>query len=205
MRQYTTIIFNRTTPKVSSRPKIQELSLEETEDMRKSLVSFYKNYNMFSLENLFNGKKYFVAKDKDEKILAGAQINPEQWKVLSLPGLSGKIILNVFSRLPILNRLFNKNYRFLTLEGIYYAPGHETVLEGLFESLLAKYQLHSAIAVVDPQTELYCVLKSLDLGLINKLNKEVRGDVICKFFNLSDAEKESFRMNPAYISGIDVT
>lgn len=205
VREYTTIIFNRMNPAEAVDKKVIEASAAEVGELKQLLAGHYKGFNMFSFENLFRGAKYYVIRGPHGQIVAGAQANPDRWKIYSLPGLSGKLILNTFSRVPYLNRLFNKDYRFLTLEGIYYAPGYEHYLESLFGSLLARYNLNSAITVVDPDTHLYKTLRSLKLGWVDRLNKEVRGNVICKFVNFSAAEKDLFRKHPAYVSGIDVT
>jgi hypothetical protein len=203
VRNYTTIIFSRINPKIEN--QITELSVEETGMMRTLLTGFYQTFNMFSFENLLNGRKYYTIRDSENKILVGAQVNPDNWKIHSLPGFSGTLILNFFSYLPVLRKLINKNYRFITVEGIYFADGHENVLEKLFIGLLAQYHVNSAIMVVDADSDLYKKLRSLNLGLVDKLNKEVKGNVICKFFNFGNPDKESFMNKPAYISGIDVT
>lgn len=205
VREYTTIIFNRIKPAEDVDKKIIEAQASDVDEIKELLSGFYRNFNMFSFDNLFSGARYYIIRSAEGKIVAGAQANPDRWRISSLPGFSGKVILNTFSRLPYLNRLFNKDYRFLTLEGIYCAAGYEHYLESLFESLLARYNLNSAITVVDADTPLYKTLRSLKLGWVDKLNKEVRGNVICKFINLSAAEKDLFKKHPAYISGIDVT
>lgn len=205
VREYTTVIFNRISPAEARERNVTEVPPSQAQEVKQLLASFYKDFTMFSFDNLFNGSKYYVMRDSEGKIVAGAQANPDRWNIVSLPGLSGKVILNTFSYLPYLNKLFNKDYRFLAIEGIYYAKGYERYLEPLFESLLARYQLNSAIMIVDPDTGLYKTLRSLKLGWVDKLNKEVRGNVICRFTNLSEQEKHTFRTNPAYISGIDVT
>jgi hypothetical protein len=122
-----------------------------------------------------------------------------------LPGVIGKAALNILSILPLFKKVINRNYHFITLEGIYYKSGFENLLEPFFETLLAKYKLNSAVTVVDTDSQLYRTLKSLKLGLTNRLSNESRGNVICKFVNFTDDEKKLFRGNPAYISGIDVT
>jgi hypothetical protein len=204
VRQYATIIFNRFNPQ-------QVIEVEQTlesheQQVRGLLKNFYSGYTMFSEENLFSEKKYYVIKEGD-RIIAGVQATPDSWKIHSLPGtgISGKLKLNIFSITPYLNRLINKNYEFLTLEGIFCVAGYEHCLEKLFESLLARYRLHSAIMVVDAASPLYKIIKSLKLGWLDKLNKEVRGNVICQFHNLSENERKMFITNPCYISGIDVT
>ena len=205
VRQYATIIFNRIVPDARKANRVKEALPEEREVIKNFLLYFYKEYTMFSFENLLNGRKYYTIKDQNGKIVAGVQVNPDLWNVIELPGLIGKLILNSFTYLPFLNRLFNKKYRFITLDGIFFLKGYEKTLEELFEGLLSMYKVNSAITLVDPETLLYKELKSMKLGLVDKLNKEVRGNVICNFLNFDDKEKEVFKANPAYISGIDVT
>jgi hypothetical protein len=203
VRHYTSIVFNRINPKENK--EVHLVSSEEEREIKTLLANFYKNFTMFSFENLFNRRNYYILKDKSGKIAAGVQVNSDQWKIHSLPGLSGKIILTSFSRIPYLNRLFNKNYCFLALDGIYYSPGNEHYLEPLFESLLATYKVNAAVICLDAESPFYKVVKSLKLGMVDKLNKEVKGNIICKFVNFDEKDKIIFKSNPAYISGIDVT
>ncbi|MBY0427226.1 MAG: hypothetical protein K2Q22_16445, partial [Cytophagales bacterium] len=162
VRQYTSLIFNRIHPKTHAEAAL--VTPSEEDNIKTLLAEFYKEYTMFSFENLFNGRPYYVLKDSTGRIVAGVQVNLDRWKIYSLPGLSGKIILNTFSKVPYLNRLFNTNYRFITLEGIYYSKGAERCLEVLFESLLAQYKVNSALICLDADSDLYRALKSLKLG-----------------------------------------
>lgn len=205
VRDFATIVFNRMNPRMLKGIMISEIEPEEEALIKNLLSGFYRNYTMFTFDNLFGNHKYYVIRDQSHQIVAGVQATPDQWKILSLAGATGKLLLNVFSVIPGLKRLISKNYRFLTLEGIYHAPGCEQYLEILLEGLLAKYRLYSAIAVVDRDSLLYKTLRSLKLGWIDRLKKEVRGDIICNFKNLTENEIASFRNNPAYISGTDVT
>lgn len=201
IREYSTLIFSRLNPKMDL-SGIVEAQSEET--VKELLKTFYQGFTSLSFENL-SGRKYYFIKNGRGQIVAGALVNPDRWKIHSLPGQMGKIVLEVFSRTPFLNRLLNKDFRFITLEGIYFTTGHEKYLEQLFESLLAIHKVNSAICVVDPEGILYTTLKSLRLGLLNKLKKEIKGNIICRFVNFSEIEKKKFKESPAYISGIDVT
>lgn len=201
VRQYTTIIFSRLNPKGNNKDKI--VTARSDESVKELLKTFYNGFNHLSFENLSAKNYYFIEDDKGQ-IVAGVHANPDQWKIHSLQGFMN-ILLNVFTRLPMLNKLLNENFQFITFEGIYFVPGKEKYLERLFESLLAKYNVNSAICIVDPGSNVYTTLKSLRLGLISKLNKEVRGNVICRFVNFSQEEKNSFKSYPVYISGIDAT
>jgi hypothetical protein len=127
VRQYTTVIFNRINP--SEQINVHQISHEGESKIRELIVGFNKGHNMFSIENLFKGKPYYVIRDLNEGIVAGAQVNPDSWKIFSLPGFIGNSMLNVFTHVPILNKLMSKNYRFLTLEGVFFKPGFEASIE----------------------------------------------------------------------------
>lgn len=202
--QYATVLFSRISPR-QSKYRVSELTKSEEDEMRRRLARFYRDYSMFSFENLLGLRKYYVVKSDNGEILAGLQATPDHWQIISLPGIAGAIMLPLFSRLPILNRLLNRRYQFLSIEGIYFEKGYERLLADLIEDLLRKFNRYSAIMVVDPGSELYRVLKSLDLGAVNKLNREVRGDIICRFSNFDETTKNNLKTKRAYISVTDVT
>ena len=201
VRQYTTIIFSRLFPKKKPAHAIVEV---EAESVKGLLKDFYHDFTMVSFENLTQKKYYFIENKKGERV-AGVQVNPDQWRIHSLPGFVLTIALGVFTHIPMLNRLISKNFRFLTFENIYWMPECEKYLEPLFEQLLARYQVYAGICIVDRESKLYSTLKSLSLGLMNQVNKEVHGDVICRFENFSESEKSDFKSKPAFVSGIDAT
>ncbi|HEX8547982.1 MAG TPA: hypothetical protein VF691_13560 [Cytophagaceae bacterium] len=203
VRKMSTMIFNRLHPALDIR--CQAIDISEVDKVTKLLYSFYKEYTMFATENLFKGRAYYTIKNEAGDILVGAGVNLDKWKIHSLPGLTGKVILNVLSAVPVLNRIFNKNYEFLAVEGIYFAPGQEKMLEVLLESLLKIHKVNSAMIWADSQSSLYEGLKSIDLGIVQKINKEVQADVICNFRNIDLMDRNLFFNSPAYISAIDLT
>ncbi len=203
VRTFSTVIFHRMNPQPNL--KIEKISTAHISQVKEILTNFYKGYNMFSFENLFRLSDYYIIRDDNGNMVAGAQATPDNWKVLELPGINGKIILNLFSSLPYFSKLIKKKYRFISLEGIFVTPGHEKVLEQLFESLLSINNRNSAMLWLDRDTQLYRTIKSLKLGVLNTINKEVTANVICRFQNIDDDNKIIFKNNPAYISGIDLT
>lgn len=203
VRKFSTIIFHRMNPK--NKIEIEKISEAQVPEMKEKLIFFYKSYNMFSFENLFRSSDYFILRDNGGNIVAGAQATPENWRILELPGISGKIMLNLFSSVPILNKLIKKDYKFITLEGIYVKEGNEAYLEQLFEALLVRYNRNAAMLWLDRDTQLYATIKSINLGILNKLKKEITAHVICKFMDVKTDDEVVFRTNPAYISGTDLT
>ena len=204
VRQFSTIIFHRINPKDIDATTML-INEAEVKDMKSLLYDFYKTYTMFSTENLFDQGNYYVIKDANNTILAGVQANPDHWKILELPGKMGAFTLKAFSILPFLKKVINKDYHFLTIEGVYYKKGNEKQLEILIESLLAIYKLNSAMMWADTYSDLYQKLHSLDLGIVSKINQEVKADIMCKYVGFEHSEIAIFKQNPAYISGIDLT
>lgn len=204
VRQYSTVIFTR----FFLRGGVHIESLQEDYafvDMKQRLAQFYAGYTMFNTENLFRDGQYFVVRNDAGEIVAGMQATPDRWKVRSLPGRYGELLLSVVSRLPVLNRVMGHAYNFLALEGIYQAEGCEADLQRLMEALLAKFRVNTAITVVDRDSALCTALMGLDLGVVQKIMKNAGGDVICQFVQVPDAVRASIRERPAYISATDVT
>ena len=203
VREFTAIVFSRFYPK--ARVIAENISTSETKAIEKLLSAFYSKYNFFHFENTFYQNNYFVVKDLDGTILAGVHAHEEKWEILNMPGLSGKFIQHIIPKMPVLNRLFNKEFKFLSVEGVYYKNGHEKTLEYLIESLLHKFNLNKAMLFADIGSELFQDLKSLDLGLLDKVNNEVNASVIVKSNYLSAKEKKELSEYPAYISTFDLT
>jgi hypothetical protein len=202
VRTFSTILFNRFYPVHSNR--VTKISENEILQVKEKLKSYYSEFNMFSFEN-FNSESYFVINDDKGNIIAGVQANRDQWRIHEMPGLKGKLILNILSKLPVLKKVISKDYHFLSFEYIYCKEGHEDVLESLFESLLSKFRVYVAMTWIDRDTELFKSLKSLNLGLVNKINEEVNIQVIARFVNFKESEIKNFQNHPSYISAIDQT
>lgn len=188
--QFTTLIFSRMFPKASSR--LHETGLGQVEEL---LLNHYKDYSLFTLDNIrYKSTRYFVIKDGDE-ILAGLAATEEKWQIINMPDLLANMLLKI--KLPFLGRLFNSNYRFLAIEGIYQKEKCEKELAELLESVLSITGHHVAMMWADVNSPLYHTLKSLPLGLLSKIKSEVRASVIVR--------KHDKRLKNIYVSGFDLT
>lgn len=206
VRSFTTILFTRASPKKSSdKISVQELSNNEVTTVKQLLSSYYNSYSMFSFENLFCIGKYYVAKDSEGTIVAGVQVNPDRWKLLSLKPPFGKLKLNIASKIPMVNTVVARHLSFLAIEGVYCREGHEHDLQALMEYLLYSYKKHVAILFADEESSLKQLFDRIDLGIIGKMNSGNCAKVICRFQGFNDNEKKVFYTQPAYISSIDVT
>lgn len=202
IRKYTTRLFSRIFLRDHPTLDIKQIS-SSAERIRTLLTSFYSNYNHFNTENLNN--IYYYVEDGRGDILAGVQVNPDAWRVLTLPGNYGKTLLEAFDRTPFLSRLLSKNLKFLAVEGMYCKPGESAVFEKLLETLLYKHQVHTAIMVVDTASSLYTLTQQLNLGMLAKISPEVHGHVIANFQGVSEAFVQQQKDTPSYISVHDLS
>ncbi|UZS00037.1 hypothetical protein [Chondrinema litorale] len=200
---FSTLFFSRLEPKRDH--QVRRLSESEKPEMRNLLLKYYQNYSMFSFDNLLNDKDYFVIEDSEHGIVAGVEAKIDYWKIIEIPGIMGTLTFSILPYIPYLNRLFNRDYRFIKLEGIYVKSGFEHLLEKLFSSVLKINSINTAMTWADCSSPLYKTLKSIDLGILSKLKKEVNAQVICKFKNVESGEIERIREQHAYVSGTDLT
>lgn len=202
IRKYTTKLFSRIFPKNYPQLQIKQVS-SSTERIRTLLASFYSDYNHFTIENL--NKTYYYVEDEGGEIIAGVQVNPDAWRVLTLPGNYGKTLLAVFDHMPFLSRLLSKNLKFLAVEGMYCKAGKESIFEKLLENLLHQHQVHTAIMVVDTESSLYTLTQHLNLGVLAKISPEVHGHVIARYQRVSETFIQQQKSAPSYISVHDLS
>ncbi len=202
IRHYTTRLFSRLFPKANSHLTIQQASADD-EKVIKRLRSFYADYHHFQLENL-RGTYYYVENEQGE-MLAGLQVDPDAWRIMTLAGRYGKVLLNVFHLMPILSRLLSKNFKFLATEALYCKPGAEKILGQLLEALLHRHGLHTALIVLDTDSSLYQITQQLRLGILSKLAPEVHGHVIARYQGLDDGFLAQQHSRPVYISVRDLS
>jgi len=204
VRCFSAILFSRLNPRVH--PGVQRIKEGEKPGMLSLLRSFYRGYNMYTEKYIFYNNNYYILKVGNE-IVAGVQTNPETWEIINKPGFPERILFMIMHRIPGILRFFDPdNFRFAAIEGIYYKKGYEKYLLPLFESVCALTRTHFALAWLDTASPLTMTINKLGhQGFFSKIIKKVEADVIIKFINFSEKEKESFRNNPVYISCFDVT
>lgn len=202
--EFTTISFSRLFPKKSE--DILEIADNEKVELKEKIKAMYAEYSFVYLDNLFDHGKYFVKK-KNGIIVAGLKATATEWKFKSLPGLSGKFMLKIFPKIPMLNRLFNPaSYRFAAVEGIFYEDGEESQLISLFEHALAELKVNSALYSSDSNCKiLKGLINSGKLGLMNTLSKPARTTVMIKSSGINAEEEQQLCSSPVYVSAYDMS
>ena len=127
------------------------------------------------------------------------------WRVASMPGFSGKLLINVVPWVPVLNKMIHpKHFEFVTFEGIYYQQGKAEVLFELIEGLLAQEQLKTAILWLAEKDPLYTVfLEKRKLGLIHQFVKDANAYIAIDDRCLLEDQKKKLETGIPYISTFD--
>ena len=194
---FHTIPFSRMLPRIKA--TICKLTSIELSKFMNQLERFYVDHQLVSFDNLVGRGEYFVIKQDDE-VICGVQGILDSWKILKLPGFSGKIMMNLVPYIPGLNRLFNPDYKFVFLDHIYFKAGHEHQLSNLFETVLKHFKAYSGILCMDPKSDVYKRIRQLNFGITHKIMDEKKIEIFVK-------SRRPWRKNegdPFFISGYDV-
>ena len=199
--EFRTTAFSRVNPRKGNVERLQQGDLKE---VREKVRDFYKDFELYSEVHLFENDHYFVLRSEGE-IVCGIQANPVHWKIKSLPGTSGKILLKTAPYLPRIRKLINPdNHRFLATEGLFWKAGYENKVGELLEGVLALTSHHSLLIWTDNQNNM---LDSIPVkwGFIQKMKKDNVVNIVAKFNGFSEAEITHIRSSKKYLSGFDMT
>lgn len=200
-----TVGFSRFFPKTS--PSIEQVkSQKDQKEVLKILKNEYKSHALVQFNSIFMKDNYYVIRENDE-IVAGCQYHRGHWVINQMTGFIGKIVMNVVPLIPILNQVFNpKRFEFLTFEGIYFKAGYEDKLHTLFEHLLAKENLKSAMYWMGETCPVRGrIEKAGKQGLIHTFIKDNDVIVMAAFENMDKAEIQAVHNQPLFASGFDYT
>lgn len=202
-RTFSTLSFSRFSPKKSVLAKL--ISTSDKDEIKRLLKDSYQNHSCYTEENLFFDENYLVIKNERNEVIAGLQATKEYWKIHELPRISGWFILNLFSKLPLFDKLINREHWFVAYDYIFCKKGSENELEVLFEHALAHHRVHSGIVSVDQKSKLYELIKEMSLGPLNKIKKEVTAHVIVKVVPEDNDFISAVSKRPCFISTLDLT
>ncbi len=203
IRTFSTLTFSRMNPK--SRKNVSLISVDEKKEMKGLLKEAYSDFQFYTEENLFFDEAYFVMKNEEGTIIAGAQGTKERWEIFSLAGKFGKAAIRIISKLPFLKLIINQDHQFVAFDYLYCKKGHESVLTELLEAILAHHGVRSGLLALDNQSVLFDIINKIKLGPLNDLKSPVNAYVIAKCINDSEGTFSELKSSPAFISTLDLT
>lgn len=199
-----TIGFSRFFPK--EKIKVHRIITEhDKKQVIENLSTFYKYHSLVQFNPIFQHQNYYVLKNEQGDWIAGCQLHRCHWKVNRMPGKIGKFMVKTLPYFPFLRRIFNpKKFEFLAFEGIFWKPGHEKELAELFEGLLAKEKVNSAMLWIDEKDHLLKgIINNNNLGLIHSFVKKNDVMMMQAYFDFTNDERANFVSKPFYASAFD--
>ncbi len=202
--KFSTRLFSRIFPKKTS--GLRRYRPSEKELLRGLVQEFYRGYAFFTDHGLFYKDNFFVL-EVNGQVVAGLQAHAVHWKIVDIPGKSGKWMMRFLPRMPFLSRLFNPNaFNFAAIEGLFCLPGYEKELESLLEGVLAELGLFTAILWMSPDAPLSRMLhENIRWGMLQKFRKDTPATVVMRNYGYEPAEILEFAKLPVYVCAFDAT
>ena len=199
---FSTTLFNRLRPRDD--PRVRSLAVGERGRLVALLNEQYAEHALRDFEQSVDAASYYVLAE-DHAISAGMQIEPCHWQVLRLPGVSGRLLIQIVSRVPGLRRLFDaRNCRFLKLGNLYVCPGKESEVFTLAEALLARVGVTLAMAFQDTRSPVYQrIARCGSFGILNS-GVDARVYVMAALEGFTSAQRAECLQMPLCISPMDI-
>lgn len=189
---FRTVFFSRFSPKLN--PNIKSVTATAIGDF---VDQFYQNHSFF-FKDYLGYQNGLLAYYHEGRLVAILQANAEHWKVYEIPGSKKRITW--ISKIPFINRLFNADFKFVSLEAVSFLPGFEWTLPHLITHALAMHQRNTAVICLDPKSSLYSVFQGMNRGFIKILTNEKEMAVVARGSHFDLATLASA---PVYVSGFD--
>jgi RimJ/RimL family protein N-acetyltransferase len=195
--------FSRFFPKMKKNIERVNTDVEKNEVIS-LLKKQYATHALVQFDSIFLHDDYYIIRENGQ-IVAGCQFHRVHWVINNMAGFVGKIIMNVVPRLPLLNKMFNpRRFEFLAFEGIYFKPGYEHRLMDLFEGLLAKEKLKSAMFWMGETCPLRKrILEKGRTGLLHSFIKSSDAFIMASFHDLNETEISDIKSRPLFASAFD--
>jgi len=195
--------FSRLHPKTSSR--LSPLAKNDTPELINGLHRQYQDHALPDFSVSLQRNSCRILRD-DGKIMAGLQAEPQHWVFESLGGTGGFLAVKVLPYVPVLGNLFNpRDFRFLKIGNLFFAPGRAEAASELLEATLAGSGRKVALLFIDKKSPIYreWLSKSGGLGILNAL-AEVEVHVMGRFQGFPKEEMMEFTRRPLSISPTDL-
>ncbi|MFY0606735.1 MAG: hypothetical protein JXR10_08470 [Cyclobacteriaceae bacterium] len=176
---------------------VEEIQAKELGEFKKRVEEEYAEHSFVALDNIgFENGAYVF--NENGRIVAGIQTYKERWKIHEVPGSTR--LLSIVSIIPLIKTIFNRDFRFLSIEGFFCHQGYEHTLEPLIETALARSNRNTAVACVDHNSLFYNRLCDIPTGVIQYMTKEKEIALVAR--GRQDA-LDWLSKRPIYVSSFD--
>lgn len=202
-RTFSALPFSRFFPK--SHAGITRIQDHEKPELRQHWISNFTRQSFFFDDHLFYLGQTYVCK-VDGRIVASVNAINQHWQIESMPGFSGKLLLNVFPKLPFFSKILDPdNFRYVLFDQIYLENGFEDRLYPILETALADNKVNMGLIWADTESALASQVKADNkLGFIAAIKSEANAALITRFHHTDDKTKDFLLQNPLYLSALDM-
>jgi len=200
--RFAAMSFSRFFPKSS--PRLRKMTTSEKPVVLRLLADQYRDHALTDFPESLSPESFYVLADENH-LLAGLQMEPQHWKILSLAGTDGKIALYVLPHLPLMRDLFNpQRFEFLKIGNVFFEQGHPEYAFELMEAVLVEHHRKTLMMFWDKGSPVFQELsKAGPFGVLNALT-ETPVEVMALFEGMNDQEISDFSSRPKVISPSDL-
>jgi len=197
---FESVLFSRSRP--HPHPAIERP--EEEAELRALLEEEYAGFALRDLDQSLIRREYHVVR-RGGTIVAGLQAHRVRYEVVSLSGWYGGLVLHALPRAPYMRRLLPGGVLdYLSVGHIYCPAGHEGDFLGLLEGVLARHNVHVAIALLDRTSPVLGRLRArAKLGVLSRLGVDSLAYVMAGFHQIPEDVVDAFVERPLLISPLD--
>jgi len=195
-------LFSRLWPRDDRR--VDGMDEGEAEEVRARLAALYADHLFADFELSLVPAEYQVLRDGG-LIVAGVQAELLNWSIESLPGVTGRLIMRLLPRLPLIRRMLDpRDLRLLRFGNLLVEPGVEADLERLMAAVLARRGVRLGLILLDERSPVCRRIRTH--GRLGLLSAVVDGAamVVVDFVGFDEAEMARIHAQPLLMSPLDV-
>ncbi len=179
--------FSRTRPK--AQPDV--FRSDDWREIADRVASNYGNHAFYTTVQSEKGP-FYVLRDPNGKVLAGARFYKASWSFERLPGRFGGLLTRLIPWIPGLNKIIRPDrHVFLVPEAVFVENNDPKLLSRLFEGMLYHEKEHLLIWWVDEREPLYLGAQTtLNWGLLHRVTGVHKANVVCRSANDSLTKEE---------------
>lgn len=169
----------------------------------RKLQEFHAHKNFVVWDSIRVGPPYMVWEENGEVVL-GAKPHMAYWQIENMPGLVGAF-LKIAPYLPLVGKVFDvKNFKFVTLEGLFVKQGYEHRIPEFLESVVAYFGLNRAMVMLDEKDAIYQFLRERqDMGILNRFTGDASGTIMLSPHRIPEEELPGLTGAPGYVAAMD--
>lgn len=160
----------------------------------------YQSFHYYTEAHCQKGP-FYVLRNENNEIIAATKASKAQWQIERLPGRFGGVLTRLIPFIPVLRKLIRpKKHTFLVPEAVVVKEHKSSVLEELFEGMLAIEREHLILWWTDEKNPIYQKSKSeVRWGLLHKLISVNYASVVVRSSNSFNFDNSK----PVYTCGFD--